>query len=163
MQREPHAQPDGRGDVVIYEHILYQYRIDGDADDDEKALKRQSQQGAKIILPHAAPFLAHHGGHRDGGHGRDKVNLNHTAIEDVYKRQAVDRAEDQLPLAPGIAGVDHLGHIFPPQQGTQDVYKRQAGASAAGPSMGLAASAGSSTVAADSTTGSGWSLSLIHI
>ena len=35
--------------------------------------------------------------------------------------QAVDRAEDQLPLAPGIAGVDHLGHIFPPQQGTQHI------------------------------------------
>ena len=31
-------------------------------------------------------------------------------------RQAVDGAEDQLALAPGIAGVHHLGHVLPPQQ-----------------------------------------------
>ena len=36
-------------------------------------------------------------------------------------RQAVDRAEDQFTLAPGVAGIDHLGHIFPPQQGTQHI------------------------------------------
>ena len=36
-------------------------------------------------------------------------------------RQAVDGAENQLTLAPGIAGVDYLGHVLPPQQGTQHV------------------------------------------
>ena len=36
-------------------------------------------------------------------------------------RQAVDRAEDQLALAPGVAGVDYLGHVLPPQQGTQHI------------------------------------------
>ena len=36
-------------------------------------------------------------------------------------RQAVDRAEDQLALAPGVAGVHYLGHILPPQQGAQHV------------------------------------------
>ena len=36
-------------------------------------------------------------------------------------RQAVDGAEDQLALAPGIAGVHHLGHVLPPQQGAQHI------------------------------------------
>ena len=36
-------------------------------------------------------------------------------------RQAVDRAENQLALAPGVAGVDYLGHVLPPQQGAQHV------------------------------------------
>ena len=36
-------------------------------------------------------------------------------------RQAVDRAENQLALAPGVAGVDYLGHVLPPQQGPQHV------------------------------------------
>ena len=36
-------------------------------------------------------------------------------------RQTVDGAENQLALAPGIAGVDHLGHVLPPQQGTQHI------------------------------------------
>ena len=35
--------------------------------------------------------------------------------------QGVDRAEDQLPLPPGVAGVDHLGHVLPPQEGAQHV------------------------------------------
>ena len=34
-------------------------------------------------------------------------------------RQAVDRAEDQLTFSPGVAGVDYLGHVLPPQQGEQ--------------------------------------------
>ena len=36
-------------------------------------------------------------------------------------RQAVDRAENQLALAPGVAGVDYLGHVLPPQQGPQHI------------------------------------------
>ena len=36
-------------------------------------------------------------------------------------RQTVDGAENQLTFAPGIAGVDHLGHVLPPQQGTQHI------------------------------------------
>ena len=36
-------------------------------------------------------------------------------------RQAVDGAENQLTFAPGIAGVDYLGHVLPPQQGAQHV------------------------------------------
>ena len=36
-------------------------------------------------------------------------------------RQAVDGAENQLALAPGVAGVDYLGHVLPPQQGPQHV------------------------------------------
>ena len=31
-------------------------------------------------------------------------------------RKAVDRAEDQLALAPSVAGVDHLGHVLPAHQ-----------------------------------------------
>ena len=40
---------------------------------------------------------------------------------DVYKRQAVNRAEDQLTLAPSVAGVDHLCHIRPAHQLPQNV------------------------------------------
>ena len=36
-------------------------------------------------------------------------------------RQAVDGAEDKLALPPGVAGVDYLGHVLPPQQGAQHV------------------------------------------
>ena len=36
-------------------------------------------------------------------------------------RQTVDGAENQLTFAPGIAGVDHFGHVLPPQQGTQHI------------------------------------------
>ena len=36
-------------------------------------------------------------------------------------RQAVDGAENQLALPPGVAGVDYLGHVLPPQQGAQHV------------------------------------------
>ena len=36
-------------------------------------------------------------------------------------RKAVDRAEDQLTLAPGVPGVDHLGHILTAHQLPQNV------------------------------------------
>ena len=36
-------------------------------------------------------------------------------------RKAVNGAENQLTLAPGVTGVDHLGHVLPPQQGTQHI------------------------------------------
>ena len=36
-------------------------------------------------------------------------------------RKAVDRAEDQLALAPSVAGVDHLCHILPAHQLPQNV------------------------------------------
>ena len=36
-------------------------------------------------------------------------------------RKAVNRAEDQLTLAPSVAGVDHLCHILPAHQLPQNV------------------------------------------
>ena len=33
-------------------------------------------------MSHAAPFLAHHGGHGDGRDAGDKVYLNHSAVDD---------------------------------------------------------------------------------
>ena len=35
--------------------------------------------------------------------------------------QGIDRAENQLPLAARVAGIDHLGHVLPPKEGPQYV------------------------------------------
>ena len=36
-------------------------------------------------------------------------------------RQTVNGAENQFTLASRVAGVDHFGHVLPPQQGTQHI------------------------------------------
>ena len=77
-----HAAPDRHDDVLLGGDVLHQYGVDCHADDNQKRLEAQRQQAAQVVLAHAAPFLAHHGRHRDGGHRRDKVNFDHTAIND---------------------------------------------------------------------------------
>ena len=78
--RVTHAGPDGAADVRSNGNALNQYSVDGNAYNDEKCLESQSKQGTKIILAHAAPFLAHHSCHRDGRKGGYKVNLDHSAV-----------------------------------------------------------------------------------
>ena len=79
--RIAHTAPDGHDDVGFGGDTLHQHGVDCHTDDDEKCLEAQGNQRAQIVLAHAAPFLAHHGGHWDGGHRGHKVNLNHTAID----------------------------------------------------------------------------------
>ena len=67
-----HTAPDRHDDVLLGGDVLHQYGVDRYTDDNQKCLEAQSQQAAQVVLAHAAPFLAHHGRHRDGGHRRDK-------------------------------------------------------------------------------------------
>ena len=50
-------------------------------------------------------------------HGRNPKPQNRLGAS----RKAVNRAEDQLTLAPSVAGVDHFGHILPAHQLPQNV------------------------------------------
>src|SRR5699024_10023442 len=66
-----HVRPHGGAHVGLGGNALHQHGIDGHADDDEKCLEPQGQQGSEIILPHAAELPSHHGSHgngRNGGH-----------------------------------------------------------------------------------------------
>ena len=58
--------------VVLGGDVLHQHGVDRHTDDNEERLEAQGQQAAQVVLAHAAPFLAHHGRHRDGSHRRDK-------------------------------------------------------------------------------------------
>ena len=84
QHRITHTSPDGVHDVSTCGDVLHKNCIDTYANDDKKCLKCQRQQGAEIVLSHAAPFTIDHGGHRDGCDGCDKVNLDHASV-DHYK------------------------------------------------------------------------------
>ena len=71
-----HAAPDCHDDVIFQSDVLHQHSINCHADDDEKRLKAQRQQGAEVVLPHTAPFLAHHRCHRKRRNGCDKQGKN---------------------------------------------------------------------------------------
>ena len=45
-----HAAPDRHDDVIFQSDVLHQHSINCYADDDEKRLKAQRQQGAQIVL-----------------------------------------------------------------------------------------------------------------
>ena len=77
-----HAGPDRTADICSNGNALNQHSVDGNAYNDEKCLESQSEQGTKVILAHAAPFLAHHSCHRDGCKGGHKVDLDHSAVGD---------------------------------------------------------------------------------
>ena len=78
--RIAHTAPNRHNHIFLRSDVLYQYSINRHTDNNEKCLESQRQQGAQIVLAHAAPFLAHHGSHGDGCNGCHKVNFNHTAI-----------------------------------------------------------------------------------
>ena len=79
QHRVAHASPDGVDDVIHKRDILHQNGVDGNADDNQERLEAQRQQGADVVLPHAAPFLAHHGRHWDGGNRGDEIYFNHSS------------------------------------------------------------------------------------
>ena len=82
QNRVAQGGPYGLDDVNFRGNVLDQDGIDADTDHDEKGLECQGQKGAKIILSHTAPFPVHHGGHGDGSHRRDQIDLDHPAIDD---------------------------------------------------------------------------------
>ena len=59
-----------------------EHRIDVHADQNQEGLEGQGEQGAQVILAHVAGFVAHHGGHGDGGYRGDEVDFDHAAIHD---------------------------------------------------------------------------------
>ncbi len=77
-----HASPDSRADVAGHGDIPHQHRIDTHADNDQKRLESQGEQGAEIVLSHLPPFPVEHGRHGDRGYGSHQINLHHTAIDD---------------------------------------------------------------------------------
>ena len=60
-----HARPDRLADIRAHADAFYQNGVNCHADDDEKALKAECEQGAKIVLPHAARFPVEHSRHWD--------------------------------------------------------------------------------------------------
>ena len=72
QHRIAHAGPNRHDNVILGGNVLHQHGVDRHTDDNEERLEAQGQQTAQIVLAHAAPFLTHHGRHRDGGHRRDK-------------------------------------------------------------------------------------------
>lgn len=50
QHRVAHALPDRHGNIIPHGDILYQHRIDADADHNKKCLKAQRQQGLPVIL-----------------------------------------------------------------------------------------------------------------
>ncbi len=65
QHRVAHTRPDCLADVRAHADAFYQNSVNRHADDDEKALKAQREQGAKIVLAHAARFPVQHRRHRD--------------------------------------------------------------------------------------------------
>ena len=82
QHRVAHACPDCFADIRIHSDSPYQNGVNRHADDDEKALKSQREQGAQIILPHAARFPVQHRRHRDRRDGSGQIDLNHPSVHD---------------------------------------------------------------------------------
>ena len=79
QHRVAHASPDGVDDVIHKRDVLHQNRVNSNADDNQKRLEAQRQQRTDVVLSHAAPFLAHHGRHRNGGNRGDEIYFNHSS------------------------------------------------------------------------------------
>ena len=56
QHRVAHALPDRHGNIIPHGDILYQHRIDADADHNKKCLKAQRQQGLQVVLPRMTPL-----------------------------------------------------------------------------------------------------------
>ena len=82
QHRVAHARPDCFADIRAHADAFYQNGVYRHADDDEKALKSQCEQGEQIILPHAAPLPVQHRRHRDRRDGSGQINLDHPSVHD---------------------------------------------------------------------------------
>ena len=60
-----HASPYRAGYVARYRDGLNEYRIDTDANHNEKRLKTEGKQRFQVVLTDAAPFVVYHCRHRD--------------------------------------------------------------------------------------------------
>ena len=65
QHRVAHARPDCFADIRAHADAFYKNSVIRHADNDEEALKSQREQGAQIVLPHAARFPVEHCRHRD--------------------------------------------------------------------------------------------------
>ena len=50
QHRVAHALPDRHGNIIPHGDILYQHRIDADADHNKKCLKAKRQQGLQVVF-----------------------------------------------------------------------------------------------------------------
>ena len=80
QHRVAHARPDRLADVRAHADAFYQNGVNRYADDDEKTLKSQREQGMQIVLPHAARFPVEHRRHRDRRDGSGQIDLNHPPV-----------------------------------------------------------------------------------
>lgn len=62
-----HAPPYRADGVAACGDALYQHRIDGNADENEQALKAHGEQGLQIVLPDIAKLPVRERGNGDGG------------------------------------------------------------------------------------------------
>ena len=62
-----HAAPYRADGVAACGDALYQHRIDGNADENEQALKAHGKQGLQIVLPGIAQLPVRERGNGDGG------------------------------------------------------------------------------------------------
>ena len=66
QHRVAHAAPYRADGVAACGDILYQHRIDGNADENEQALKAHGKQGLQIVLPGIAQLPIRERGNGDG-------------------------------------------------------------------------------------------------
>ena len=81
QHRVAHALPDRHGNIIPHGDILYQHRIDADADHNKKCLKAQRQQGLQVVLPRMTPFPVDHRGKQDRPHGYGQIHLDHSSVD----------------------------------------------------------------------------------
>lgn len=67
QHRVAHATPYRADGVAACSDALYQHRIDGNADENEQALKAHGEQGLQIVLPGIAQLPVGERGNGDGG------------------------------------------------------------------------------------------------
>lgn len=79
-----------RVDICRDNHVVDKNRIDADADHDEEALERQSEQALEVVRADAAPFAITHGSNRDRCNADGAVNLNHSTIQDDRDKDGHD-------------------------------------------------------------------------
>ena len=111
-----HNAPDGVDGIPGNRYRLYQHGVNRHADEDEKALKPQSEQAFQVVLPHVRLFVVAEGCHGDGRKAHHAVDLDHTSVDDDKNDDAQDPHGD----------TDEKGLQKQPEQ-RADIHLHQAG------------------------------------
>ena len=80
--------PNRADGIAGNRYILYQHGIDGNTDEDEKALKSQCEQAFQIVLSHVALLVVApccHGNRRKAHHA---VNFDHASVHNDKNNDA---------------------------------------------------------------------------